>query len=252
MSQFIGPNVLAENQRARVPFGLNDLDGLLPVDRNPESLEVTVRSADGGSPLATVEIDRHDDGIPRAYYPLEFEAGDAGFYTASTTVEGQQVEMSVQVHSEDELTLIRPGQPLPGVHTPTEARPRGVTPICTREPACPLHEVSLVDALDEGRPIALLLATPAFCQIAVCGPVLDVLLDAMPEDTDIRFLHAEIYNDPFENLEETTDVVRALPLHFEPALVLADARGMVVERLDTIFDRREAQAALARLGGTAG
>ena len=37
-------------------------------------------------------------------------------------------------------------------------------------------EPTLAQALTEKRPLALLVATPAFCQISICGPVLDVLL----------------------------------------------------------------------------
>ena len=73
---------------------------------------------------------------------------------------------------------------------------QGVTPICTRTPACPLHEVTLAAALAESRPVALLIGTPAYCQTGICGPVLDLLLaqhDAFP---GIDFLHADIYVDP--------------------------------------------------------
>ena len=75
----------------------------------------------------------------------------------------------------------------------------------------------------EGRPIAFLIATPAFCQTAACGPVLDVLLTLQPEFSDVRMVHAEVYTDT--SLESTTTAVKDYQLAFEPVLYLADADG---------------------------
>src|SRR3546814_11078234 len=98
--------------------------------------------------------------------------------------------MSITIHPAADLSGVKPGDAIPAVATPPPTDARGVNPICTAEPACPLHDVSLADALGEGRPIALLVATPAFCQIAICGPVLDVLLEATGGHPDVRPLHA--------------------------------------------------------------
>ena len=133
---------------------------------------------------------------------------------------------------------------MPAVETPTTTDARGVTPICTNEPACPLHDVSLTEALAEGAPVALLLATPAFCQIAICGPVLDVLLDVRADHPGVRFLHAEVYAEPAKDLQTYAPIIAPLGLHFEPCLVLVGADGVVVDRIDTIYDRTELQARL--------
>ncbi|MGH2683889.1 MAG: hypothetical protein ACRDJP_00290, partial [Actinomycetota bacterium] len=122
---------------------------------------------------------------------------------------------------------------------------RGVTPICTQEPICPLHDVTLSAALSEGRPVALLIATPAFCQTAVCGPVLDVLLSHRERVADqVRLVHAEVYVNPEESLNETTEAVKAYRLPFEPVFFVADATGTITARLDYIFDEVEVGEAL--------
>ena len=101
----------------------------------------------------------------------------------------------------------------------------------------------MAEALDDGEPIALLVSTPAFCQIAICGPVLDVLLgvtrrpprrsaSSTPRCTPTRH----------EEIETKAPVVDELGLTFEPCLVLVGADGIVVERLDTIFDDDELDA----------
>ena len=73
-----------------------------------------------------------------------------------------------QVDAADDVSVIQLGERLPAIATPTTADARGVDPICTNDPVCPLHDVTAAEALDEGRPIALLVSTPAFCQIAIC------------------------------------------------------------------------------------
>lgn len=173
---------------------------------------------------------------------------EPGIYTGRAEIDGEAVEMAISVDAAGDVTVIQPGAQLPKLATPTAADARGVDPICTSDPVCPLHDLTLAEAVEEGRPIALLVATPAFCQIAVCGPVLEVLLEVVEDHPDIRFLHAEVYTDPFEDLEQRAPIVGQLGLTFEPTLVLAGADGRVVERLDTIYDRVELNDALARLG----
>jgi hypothetical protein len=54
------------------------------------------------------------------------------------------------------------------LETPTVADLKGVELLCTRTPnACPLHDVTLKDALAANTPVAFLIATPKFCQTAI-------------------------------------------------------------------------------------
>ena len=136
---------------------------------------------------------------------------------------------------------------MPAIATPTVADAQGVDPICTNDPVCPLHDVTVADALEDGRPLALLVSTPAFCQIAICGPVLDVLLGVTGDHPDIRFLHAEVYAHPHEETDTKAPVIAELGLTFEPCLVLVGSDGKVVDRLDTIFDDDEVSESLGGL-----
>lgn len=247
LAQFFGGPMFVAGQEARLPFGVADQDGLLPVADTPAELNVELLGPDGEAAGAAVSVARHADGLPRAYFPLRVTLEEAGIYTARTEIDGFATEMSFQILAAEDVTVIQPGAAMPAIDTPTVDDPRGVDPICTNDPVCPLHDVTVTAALDEGRPIALLVATPAFCQIAICGPVLDVLLDAQADFPDLRFLHAEVYADPAKDLSTSASVVDALGLHFEPCLVLVDAEGTVVDRVDTIYDRVELQERLALL-----
>ena len=157
------------------------------------------------------------------------------------------------------VAIPKPGDKMVPVDTPTTADAKGVTPICTRAPACPLHDVTLTAALQEAKPVALLIGTPAYCQTGICGPVLELLLGQRDAFPGVHFLHAEIYVDPEHALSSgsttaqgadlgaTTPAVNAYNLPFEPVLYLAKADGTIANRLDSIYDTSELKAALTAL-----
>jgi hypothetical protein len=203
-----------------------------------------------GQPVTAVTAPSHQKELPRPYYPVEFTPTAPGVYTVDATVKGTPLQASVQIPAS--TTVVGPGQAMIPVDTPTTANPRGVQLVCTRDPVCPLHDVTLREALADGTPVAFLVATPKFCQTAICGPVLDVLLGQKDQFPQIKMLHAEVYPseaDAQPGRQKLTDVVNAYGLTFEPALYLARAGGTIVKRLDTIFDGVELHDALAQLAG---
>jgi hypothetical protein len=98
-----------------------------------------------------------------------------------------------------------------------------------------------------GKPVAYLLGTPAYCQTGTCSPALDAILDVRDKVGDaVTFIHAEIYTD--RTATTTTKAVTDYNMTFEPALFITDERGIVVDRLDAIFDADEVRAVFARNG----
>lgn len=234
--------VLAGSEQ-RVAFGV--LNGQRPV---PDKTEVEVSFAAVGEPAGEFSpATRRDDGIEeRPLYVAHHTFAAPGMYTATARVGRRTAEAAVQVIDPATSKVPVPGQPLPSFPTPTTADPRGVNPICTRQTPCPWHDISLDAALAEGKPIVLLVATPALCQSAVCGPVLDILLDVKADfESSVRFIHAEVFTD--SSGKTTTAAVQALKLENEPFLFLIGADGLVRERFDGPYDRAEARAALASL-----
>ena len=246
LAQFFGGPMFISGRRLRAPFGVADVDGLVPVERTPARLSVTVLDPDGEE-VEVVDVERRSEGLPRAYFPLVFTPERSGIYTARAEIEGAATEMALMVDEAADVTVIQPGASMPELQTPTTSDARGVNPICTAEPICALHDVTVAEVLAEGAPLALLVASPAFCQIAICGPVLDVLLGVVGDHPDVRFVHAEVYADPAKDLETSAPVVEELDLHFEPCLVLVGSDGKVAERLDTIYDRSELSERLSQL-----
>lgn len=241
--------VLSAEARSRVPFALADKDGLLPTDQVPKSLQVRIRDTTNGRSTNSVSVARHGDGLARAYFALEVTFDKPGIYTIESEFDGEPIELSVQAYPDDQVTVVRPGVRMPPLETPTMADAKGVDPICTRDPVCPLHDITVAQATQNGKPLALLVATPAFCQVAICGPVLEILLDVMADHPGVQYLHAEVYTQPKVNLDTFTPAVTQLALPQEPVLVLVGSDGVVTERLDVIFDRVELDAKLGTLSG---
>lgn len=243
--------LLVTGSEQRLPFTLADAQGA-PLDAVPAELHFVVKKEDGTPVGDPVTVRRRDQGIPTPYFPLLFEFPATGIYQVTTAIDGDDLDPRIfRVGEPASVQVPQPGQPLPVVETPTTADARGVDPICTRDPDCDLHAITLTEALASGGPVALIIATPEFCQTAICGPVLDVLLGQEGDFPDVTMVHAEVYKNP-EAVDSIADadlapVIDAFHLGYEPVLFLANPDGTIATRLDTIFDESEVSEALQSL-----
>jgi hypothetical protein len=226
-----------------------------PLTEPPEELEFQLWY---GAELATAErvggpltVALHAEGLPRGYYPVRFTPDREGVWIASTEIEGARAISHFQVGSASQARAVAVGAQLPSVATATRADPLGVRPLCTRETVCPFHDLSLPEALELGKPVVVSVSTPAYCQVAICGPVLELLVLAAPDYDDITFVHVEPFQEPVPgdpSANGTVEAMGALGLDFEPVLFLVDADGKVADRLDFVYDTAELTYALDRLG----
>jgi hypothetical protein len=248
MITFSDTSALLPGQPQRVTIGFADKDGVVlsdPPTKDPIVFTVESNGQRVGDPMT---VEAHAAGIPKAYYPIVFNPPAAGVYSISAGVSSAPVDSTFQIGSDTSVVAV--GQKMIPFDTPTVADPRGVELLCTRNPQCPLHDITLREALAAGVPVAFLIATPQFCQQAICGPVLDVLLGQKDAFPGVKMLHSEVYPtvaDAQPNALKVTEVVSAYGLTFEPALYLAATDGTIVNRLDTIFDEAELHDALAKL-----
>ena len=62
-----------------------------------------------------------------------------------------------------------------------------------------LYQVSIADAVENGLPTVIVMASPAFCINAVCGPQVEVLRDLKNEFAgQANFIHVDYYDNPHE------------------------------------------------------
>jgi hypothetical protein len=118
--------------------------------------------------------------------------------------------------------------------------------LCSRSPACPLHDKVIADVLGKGRPLVVMFSTPAFCQSRFCGPVLEVLLTQVPTYQDrADFVHIEVWQD-FQ-LQKHRPATDEWGLPTEPYTFFMDKGGNVVGKFEAVFGQDELTAALDQL-----
>lgn len=228
----------------RMPISFLNSNTLI---QGPDSVTASVLDSDGNTVVEDITTERVQlDGGAPPFWVVRADVAAPGFYQLA--VRGIKEPVNFQVFDPSEVDVPTAGDPLPAFDTPTVADPRGVNPICSRaEGVCPLHEITLTEALATGKPVAYLVGTPAHCKFGVCGPVLDVLLAAHDEYGDrVAMVHADVYAD--EGGTQVAPAVEAVALTFEPSLFIADATGNVVDRLDFAYDLAELREVFARAG----
>ncbi|HVM15459.1 MAG TPA: hypothetical protein VM287_14180 [Egibacteraceae bacterium] len=221
---------LAGNDR-RFAFGVATAEN---VPLRDADLDVRVRDLDGNELAGPFPAEFADVGGPLGVYLTRIDVPDPGRVLVSVADGDDVGEVAVNVVAAEDSELPVPGDPAIATATPTDDDPMGFSELCTREPACGMHDVSLDDALAAGRPIMLMFATPAFCQTAVCGPAVDNLEEvrADGEWDDVAFIHVEIFSDEGQTLAEP---VAEWDLPTEPWLFTIAADGTIVDRLDAIM-----------------
>ena len=244
----------------RLTFGVLGSDGSYsPTVPDTLSFQIT---KDGAATTPVSTVSSHTDGVPIGYFPLITTFDAPGNYQAVTTIDGKPSTQAFSVFDPSATKLVPIGAKMVPVETPTVADPKGVTPICTRPSGtCPFHTQTLTQALAAAKPTVLLVSTPEFCQIGVCGPVLDLLMTAAGQHPDFQFVHAEVYtnaeavknqgnpnasNQDVVTQASVTPAVDAYGLTYEPSLYVADATGTIVDRLDYIFDATDLDASLSK------
>jgi len=237
--------------RLRLPYSLAAADGVLTADSGaeiPENLSFVITDIDGNriGPEEPLIVASHTTDVPQPYWPLEVTINEPGLYVVNL-LGSDKPGSSIQIFDRSQVAIPLVGDPLPPVDTPTFADARDVDPVCTREPSCPLHDITLREALALGKPVAYLLGTPAYCQTGTCSPALDAILEVREKAGDaVTFLHAEIYSD--STAATPAAAVTAYNMKYEPALFVTDAQGILTDRLDAIFDAKEVRAVFARNG----
>ena len=109
-----------------------------------------------------------------------------------------------------------------------------------------LYQITLEEALGNGRATVISFSTPAYCQTAICAPVLESVKNVKDaRDGDIDFVHVEIFGD-FETFEPA-EAVTEWQLQSEPWTYVLDDAGIVTARFAGPVSPSELQAALAKL-----
>jgi len=87
------------------------------------------------------------------------------------------------------------GDPAPRSRQATIDDVSDIAEIDTMSPHDPMHDITVADAIDLGKPILVNLGTPAFCETRICGPVMRTVMLPLYEKygEQATFIHIEPY-----------------------------------------------------------
>jgi hypothetical protein len=113
-----------------------------------------------------------------------------------------------------------------------------------------LHEWTIADAIDQGRPVLVLFATPVYCISRFCGPTVEALEQLAADYPDKAvFIHVEIWRDYDKSVinQGAADWLYRNGNLTEPWLFLIDDKGVIADRWGPLFDTDEVGQVLSQL-----
>jgi hypothetical protein len=222
-------------------FGLSTADNRLVAGGAPQvwvARDDTARAA-GPFPTRWFELKAYEqtrDTSPRSpltgFYGAQVEFPEAGNWmvAAALDLDGGRAVGQGAVPVAAKVTAAVGSKAMP-VGTPVATTAAGRKKICTREPACPLHTISLDDALTAGRPTVVTFATPLLCSSQMCGPVVDEQMVAADKlGGKASFIHVEIY--PSRNTAKPARTFLQYGFTTEPWLLVVDRDGVIRARYE--------------------
>lgn len=215
--------------------------GVVRRGRSVKDAQVHLKFFDltSGEPVAKSESDA-------PYYGDNL--GEAGVYVARTTfdkagnwgVEATVTETGRAPETKRIGFTVLPQDPSPGIG---EDAPRTKNPTLKDvngdrtkissavEDDSILHQISIADAVTNGKPTVILFATPRFCTTRTCGPSHQVVLSLAQNYADrVNFIHVEVYKN-FETFEPA-DAMLEWNLQTEPWLFFVDKNGKIVDKFE--------------------
>ena len=220
-------------------FGLSTADNRLVAGGAPQvwvARDADTRAA-GPFPTRWFELKAYQqtkDSSPRSpltgFYGAQVEFPEAGDWMVAATLDvdgGRAVgQGAVSVAAKVPAAVGSKAKPLA---TPVATSAAGRKKICTREPACPLHTISLDDAVAAGRPTVVTFATPLLCSSQMCGPVVDEQMVAADKlGAKASFIHVEIY--PSRTTAKPARTFLQYGFTTEPWLLVVDRDGVIRAR----------------------
>jgi len=212
-----------------------------------------------GSTVEKQVVHRHPDGTQHVHSK---ETDVRGFYaTHIRFTRPGPWGLEVGVHHEDgsvetvRLTVtvlaasstLPLGQPAPRSRNLIAADVQSLHQIDTSEVPDPrLHQVRILDAIDQGKPQIIVFATPRFCTSRMCGSVVDIVRTLVPVyGVRAVFTHQEIWQD--FAAQQVFDTVREWHLPSEPWIFVVDGQGIIRAKFEGLVTVPELETALKRM-----
>ena len=240
----------------RVVFGLVDRDGM-PVRAAQAQVQAALfiqgQEAAEVRETATAQFMRWPAGS-QGVFATNLNLDTAGFWQLEVTTSNEErgdVEAvgAFQVKEKSDTPSL--GDPAPASVTPTLDGVEDIATITSSPVPDPdLYRLSVHQALEAGKPLVVVFATPAFCVTATCGPQVEVVSQIKERFQDqANFIHVEVFESPhlIEGGRPAGGFVPAVTewnLPTEPWTFVVDRAGRVQAKFEAFTTEEELEDAL--------
>ena len=230
-------------------------DGEAPLEVGAETLPITIQPS---------FLHEHEDGTSDVHtgaevggYVAYVDFNEAGLWGAevTATVDGDERTLtSVQFEVLEDGSTPAVGELAPRSEQRTLRDVDDISEIDSSIPSRPeMHELTIAEAIDSGRPTVVAFATPAFCRTRLCGPFLDSLVDPLFEryGDRVTFIHVEPYVAERARQGELVPAPAMVEwgLPSDTWLFVIDQEGRVADKFEAIATVEEVEPVLRRLLG---
>ena len=243
----------------RVVFGLIDRDGL-PVRTQEAQVQALYllpdQSTEEVRDTATARFMQWPTG-QQGVFSTRIEFDTAGFWqleVITTRDDGTPVRARGALQVKERAATPAIGDPAPRSSTPTLDDVSDLATISSANPPDPdLYRLSIDEALDAGKPLVVVFATPAFCVSATCGPQVEVISEVKERHQgQANFIHVEVFENPhlIQGGRPAGGVVPAVEewgLPTEPWTFIIDNEGLVRAKFEQFTTAEEIEAALGEV-----
>ena len=200
-----------------------------------------------------------DDGV--GVYEAEVDLDQPGTWGVQVEVEagGEPITATAVFPVAEEHGVPTVGDPAPRVDNPTVDDP-DVAPAAldsraqdeaTEVPDPELHDASIAEVLEAGRPMVVVISTPVYCVSQFCGPITETIAELSDTyDDRAEFVHLEVWED--FNAKELNPAAEEWIFDpqtggNEPWVFLVGADGTIQQRWGNVLDAEELTTMLEEL-----
>lgn len=209
---------------------------------NPDGTRKLVEAGEVAAYVADVELD---------------EAGDWGLRVTGTRAGETFGPIQIAFTVAESSQSVAVGQPAPRSVQLTLDDVADLSEIDTSvSPDPEWHQTTIADAVQSGKPVAIVFSTPGFCQTQMCAPMTEELAMLYESYKDrVIFIHVEPYElDKARSGEALVpiDVMGEWGLQTEPWIFVVDADGNVAAKFEAFVMVDEIESALKQALGEDG
>ena len=194
---------------------------------------------------------------PGGVFTVQMEFDKAGLWLAQISpddgdAEGRLARLVMRVSEESSAPAL--GSPAPASLNRAASDVASLDELTSDVPPDPeLYAMTIAEAVQAGKPLVVVFATPGFCESFTCGPQVDVVKELKAAYRErANFIHVEVFDNPHEMRSDPkkgvlSPIFEEWGLPSEPWVFVIDAQGRVSAKFDGFASHADLEQALQRV-----